>query len=59
MARQLESFVQGRWQASERNAVALRDATTGEVIAQASAEGLDFAGTLDYARRIGGPNLRR
>ncbi len=59
MARQLESFVQGRWQASERNAVALRDATTGEVIAQASADGLDFAGTLDYARRIGGPNLRR
>jgi oxepin-CoA hydrolase / 3-oxo-5,6-dehydrosuberyl-CoA semialdehyde dehydrogenase len=59
MAMQLESFVQGRWQASERNVVALRDATTGEVIAQASADGLDFAGTLDYARRIGGPNLRR
>jgi oxepin-CoA hydrolase / 3-oxo-5,6-dehydrosuberyl-CoA semialdehyde dehydrogenase len=56
---QLESFVQGRWQASERNAVALRDATSGEVIAEASAEGIDFAATLDHARRVGGINLRR
>jgi oxepin-CoA hydrolase/3-oxo-5,6-dehydrosuberyl-CoA semialdehyde dehydrogenase len=56
---QLKSFVQGRWQASERNAVALRDATTGEVIAQSSAEGIDFAAVLEHARRVGGPNLRR
>src|SRR4249919_392133 len=56
---QLESFVQGGWQVSERNAVALRDATTGEVIARASAEGIDFAATLEYARRVGGSNLRR
>ncbi len=56
---QLESFVQGRWQASEHKAVALRDATTGEVIAQASSEGIDFAAALDHARRIGGTNLRR
>ena len=56
---QLKSFVQGRWQASERNAVALRDATSGEVIAHASAEGIDFAGVLDHARRVGGTNLRR
>src|SRR4030095_9833962 len=56
---QLKSFVQGRWQGSERNVVALRDATTGEVIAQASAEGIDFRGVLDHARRVGGPNLKR
>jgi len=56
---QLKSFVQGRWQGSARNVVALRDATTGEVIAQASAEGIDFRGVLDHARRVGGPNLRR
>jgi len=56
---QLKSFVAGRWLGSDRNAVALRDATTGEVIAQASAEGIDFAAVLDHARRVGGPNLRR
>jgi len=56
---QLKSFVQGRWQGSARNVVALRDATTGEVIAQTSAEGTDFRGVLDHARRVGGPNLRR
>jgi oxepin-CoA hydrolase / 3-oxo-5,6-dehydrosuberyl-CoA semialdehyde dehydrogenase len=56
---QLKSFVQGRWQASDRNAVALRDATTGEVIAQSSAEGIDFAAVLEHARQVGGPNLRR
>ena len=56
---QLKSFVQGRWHAGDGEAVALRDATTGEVIAHASAGGLDFAGALAYARNVGGPNLRR
>ena len=34
---QLESFVAGRWQAGHGTGVALRDATTGEVIANATA----------------------
>ena len=55
---QLKSYVQGRWQAGTRNALVLRDATTGEVVAEASADGVDFAGVLDYARRVGGPQLR-
>ncbi|HEY4645514.1 MAG TPA: phenylacetic acid degradation bifunctional protein PaaZ, partial [Steroidobacteraceae bacterium] len=56
---QLKSFVQGRWHAGERNPVMLRDATSGEVIASASAEGIDFGGMLQFARAVGGPNLRR
>jgi oxepin-CoA hydrolase/3-oxo-5,6-dehydrosuberyl-CoA semialdehyde dehydrogenase len=55
----LESFVQGRWQAGSGETVALRDATTGELIAQASSTGIDFRGALDYARARGGPALRR
>jgi len=39
--------------------VLLRDATTGEVIANASADGLDTQLMLRHAREIGGPNLRR
>ena len=56
---QLQSFVAGRWQAGRGGGVALRDATTGEVIASASADGLDAGAMLQYAREVGGPNLRR
>ena len=56
---QLESFMAGRWQAGTGTPVALRDATTGEVIANASAEGLDVAAGLSHAREVGGRNLRR
>ena len=56
---QLESFIAGRWQGGAGSAATLRDATTGEVIASASSEGLDFAAMLDHARRVGGANLRR
>ncbi|HSD73258.1 MAG TPA: phenylacetic acid degradation bifunctional protein PaaZ [Steroidobacteraceae bacterium] len=56
---QLKSFIQGRWHAGDGEAVILRDATTGEVIAQASAGGIDFRAALEYARSVGGTNLRR
>ena len=55
---QLESFVQGRWHAGDGEAVTLRDATTGEVIAYASAGGIDFGAVLEHARIVGGANLR-
>ena len=56
---QLESFVAGGWQAGAGAGSALRDATTGSVIAHATAEGLDMGAVLEHARRVGGPNLRR
>src|SRR5271155_2535055 len=56
---QLQSYVMGGWHGSEVDAVALRDATTGQVIAQASSAGIDFRAVLDHARRVGGPALRR
>jgi oxepin-CoA hydrolase / 3-oxo-5,6-dehydrosuberyl-CoA semialdehyde dehydrogenase len=55
---QLQSFVSGKWQAGTRNFVTLRDATTNEVIASASAEGIDYRAMLWNARNVGGPNLR-
>jgi oxepin-CoA hydrolase/3-oxo-5,6-dehydrosuberyl-CoA semialdehyde dehydrogenase len=55
----LQSFVQGRWYAGEHNPVILRDATTGEAIASASAAGIDFGAMLHYARTTGGSGLRR
>jgi oxepin-CoA hydrolase / 3-oxo-5,6-dehydrosuberyl-CoA semialdehyde dehydrogenase len=56
---QLKSYIQGRWQAGEKDAQQLRDATTGQVIAEASSAGVDFRAALDYARNVGGPALRR
>src|SRR6195256_3222833 len=56
---QLESFVAGKWQAGAGKGVALRDATTGEVIASATADGLDSRAMLEPAREVGGRNLRK
>jgi len=55
---QLKSYAQGKWVAGAGEGAALRDATTGAVVARASAAGLDYRGMLDYARRVGGPALR-
>ena len=56
---QLESFVAGRWRAGTGAPVALRDATTGQLIANASSDGLDLSMSLTHARDVGGANLRR
>jgi oxepin-CoA hydrolase/3-oxo-5,6-dehydrosuberyl-CoA semialdehyde dehydrogenase len=54
----LQSYVCGRWHSAVDEGVALRDASTGEVIAQASSGGIDFAAVLAHAREAGGPKLR-
>jgi len=56
---QLQSYAAGKWRTGSGGGAALRDATTGEVIAHAGAEGLDAAAMLAWAREVGGPNLRR
>lgn len=56
---QVRSFVAGEWRAGTGSGIALRDATTGEVVAEACAEGIDGRAMLDHARYVGGPNLRR
>ncbi|UPL47695.1 phenylacetic acid degradation bifunctional protein PaaZ [Hymenobacter sublimis] len=55
----LENYVMGRWTAGSGEQHELHDASTGEVIAIANGEGLDYAGMLDYARRTGNPALRK
>ena len=56
---QLQSYAAGQWRSGTGGGAALRDATTGEVIAHASAEGLDAGAMLAWAREVGGPKLRR
>jgi oxepin-CoA hydrolase/3-oxo-5,6-dehydrosuberyl-CoA semialdehyde dehydrogenase len=54
----LQSFVCGKWQSGQGAGVAMRDATTGAVIAEASSAGIDFKAAVEYARSVGGPALR-
>jgi oxepin-CoA hydrolase/3-oxo-5,6-dehydrosuberyl-CoA semialdehyde dehydrogenase len=54
----LQSYVGGAWQSGRGDGVAMRDATTGEVISEACSTGVDFAGALSHAREVGGPALR-
>ena len=56
---QLQSFVAGKWQAGQGAGVALRDASSGAVVARAGADGLDAHAMLAHAREVGGPSLRR
>jgi oxepin-CoA hydrolase/3-oxo-5,6-dehydrosuberyl-CoA semialdehyde dehydrogenase len=59
MDMQLHSFAAGKWQSGGHEGVALRDATTGAVVAHSSAQGLDYRAMLEHGRRVGGPNLRQ
>ncbi len=55
---ELQSYAAGQWRSGGGAGAALRDATTGEVIAHASADGLDTGAMLAWARDVGGPSLR-
>lgn len=55
----LKNFAVGRWVEGNGPGASLFHAVTGEEIATATSEGLDFAAMLDFARKTGGPALRK
>jgi oxepin-CoA hydrolase / 3-oxo-5,6-dehydrosuberyl-CoA semialdehyde dehydrogenase len=55
----LENYVLGNWIRGEGAGEWLTDAVTGERIAMATTNGLDFKQVLEYGRNIGNPALRR
>ena len=55
---QLESYLGGRWSRGEGVETELVDPVRGDVLATASARGLDFEAALRFARERGGPALR-
>ena len=57
--RRLENYVSGEWVAGAGKATDLFHAVTGEKIAEATTNGIDFGAMVDYAKRVGGPALRR
>ena len=55
----LQNFALGQWVEGSGAGTDLFHAVTGEKIAEASSEGLDFAAMAHWARTVGGPKLRR
>ena len=56
--RQLQNYAHGEWVTGAGTGTALYHAVTGEQVAVATSEGLDFKGMLEYGRTVGGPTLR-
>lgn len=57
--RRLQNFVAGEWVEGAGKSTILHHAVTGAPVAEASTEGIDFARMVAYARRVGGPALRK
>jgi oxepin-CoA hydrolase / 3-oxo-5,6-dehydrosuberyl-CoA semialdehyde dehydrogenase len=55
----LQNFVAGRWVEGDGPGAPLLHAVTGEVVAHATSDGIDFKQMLDHARTVGGPALRK
>ncbi len=55
----LGNYVNGKWIEGKGEGKALHNAITGEKIAVASTEGIDFGEVLDYGRKVGNPALRK
>jgi oxepin-CoA hydrolase/3-oxo-5,6-dehydrosuberyl-CoA semialdehyde dehydrogenase len=55
----LQNYALGEWVTGTGKGTTLHNAVTGDEVAIASSEGLDFAAMLDHGRTVGGPALRR
>ncbi|WP_394759068.1 phenylacetic acid degradation bifunctional protein PaaZ [Flavobacterium sp.] len=55
----LQNYVNGHWTEGKGEGVPLFDSITGEIIANASTEGLNFEEILHYGRTKGGEKLRK
>jgi oxepin-CoA hydrolase/3-oxo-5,6-dehydrosuberyl-CoA semialdehyde dehydrogenase len=55
----LKSYAHGEWVEGKGTATPLIHAVTGETIGEATSEGLDFNGMLEYGRSVGNPALRK
>ncbi|MEO7563657.1 MAG: phenylacetic acid degradation bifunctional protein PaaZ, partial [Sphingomicrobium sp.] len=58
-AQQLLNYERDRWIAGDGQLADLPSAIDGSIIATTGSGGLDFAGMLDHARKIGGPAMRK
>jgi oxepin-CoA hydrolase/3-oxo-5,6-dehydrosuberyl-CoA semialdehyde dehydrogenase len=55
----LENYITGKWVTGDGEGQVLYNAVTGEPIASATTQGLDFKAVIDYGRKVGNPALRK
>ena len=55
----LKNYVLGSWTEGQGEGKPLFNSVTGEVVAMATSDGLDFGKILDYGRKVGNPVLRK
>jgi oxepin-CoA hydrolase/3-oxo-5,6-dehydrosuberyl-CoA semialdehyde dehydrogenase len=55
----LQNYSQGKWIDGTGNGKLLVDASTGEEVAIAGSDGIDFRGMIEYGRTTGGRQLRK
>ncbi|MGI9225599.1 MAG: phenylacetic acid degradation bifunctional protein PaaZ [Woeseiaceae bacterium] len=55
----LGNLVQDRWIEGDGDGKPLASAVNGDHVANITSDGLDFGGMLEYARSVGGSNLRK
>jgi oxepin-CoA hydrolase/3-oxo-5,6-dehydrosuberyl-CoA semialdehyde dehydrogenase len=55
----LQNFALGQWIPYEGAGIAQLDATSGDLVATVGSGGLDYAAMYDFARKKGGPALRK
>lgn len=54
----LPSYVAGRWRTGQGDGETVRNAVTGQPVAQVTSAGVDLAAAVGFARGTGGPALR-
>ncbi len=57
--KQLRNYSEGQWHTAAADGDVLYNAINGDPIFTASSKGLDFGAMMDYARKTGGPALRK
>ncbi|MEJ7672839.1 MAG: hypothetical protein WKF59_09030 [Chitinophagaceae bacterium] len=55
----LANYLTGKWIEGDGDGQQLYNAFNGEQIANATTQGLDFAGMLAYGRKVGSPALQK
>ncbi|SVB24397.1 uncharacterized protein METZ01_LOCUS177251, partial [marine metagenome] len=55
----LQNFAENQWVSGADDGNQLRSAIDGSIVATIDTTGINFKGMLNYARRVGGPNLRQ
>ncbi|WP_299430501.1 phenylacetic acid degradation bifunctional protein PaaZ [uncultured Meiothermus sp.] len=55
----LSSYAVGDWHQSTDDGTLVADAVYGQPVVHVSSKGLDFGAMVEYARKIGSPNLQR